>query len=353
MLELVLDKEFVNTFHLAYNGNDDYVDDFRDFFIKKLKRLTLVSNYADLEDIITQSQDNPLLELIIECIPKLDFRADLLNEINSKDFPLIGSPFKLILTGEKNEVCNYRRKRFGLEFLNPTILSDRWQLHYSRRQDINRKTTDDSEIPAEQRFDSWGKIMSFAHPLNSIILIDRYLLKWKTEKEFEKNLKNNILPIFKYLLLEASFETPIEIMIVSEFEEPAQKDKVELSQITLETLLKENTQRVIYLNILAYKKSSSNNINPIHDRIIITNYFYIESGAGFKIFNNNGFRVSIETNTEVKFRSILNIQNIFSAFFDLKQLGIYCKKKENDPGRPDTLNFFPSKTNRLLNIEHS
>jgi len=353
MLELFLDKEFANNYHLAFNDKkDEYVEDFQNDFIKKIQKLKLISNYLDKEDLMNQAKDNPLLELLIERIPKLVFSGDLLNEINSKEFPDTGSPFKLILTGQKTEICDFRRKRFGLEYLTPANLSERWQLYYTRRSDINRKTTSDPAIPDEQRFDSWDKIKSFVHPLNSIILIDKYLLKWKTKKEFDKDIKNNILPIFNNLLLGGANETPIEIMIVSEFEEPSQKDKVELSQITLETRIKENTMKIIHLNILAYKKSSSNNITPIHDRVIITNYFYIESGAGFKIFDNNGFRVTIETNTEIKFRSILNIQNVFSAFLDLKQLGIYCQKKENDSGRLDYVNFYPSKTNRLMNIEH-
>jgi hypothetical protein len=350
MLELFLDKEFANKFHLAYMGEEVYVNDFQNYFLKTIKKITLISNYLDFEDLKNHAKENPFLELIVECTSKLFYHADLLNEINSKEFPDTGSPFKLILIGQKAEICDYRRKRFGFEYLSPTNLSERWRLYYSRRPDINRKTTDDIEIPTDQRFDSWGKIKSFKHPLNSIVLIDKFLLKWKSKIELEKDIKDNIFPIFNNLLVEAANETPIEIMIVSEFEEPLQKDKVILSQSILETLFKEKTNKAICLNILAYKKTSSDLNKPIHDRIIITNYFYIESGAGFKIFDNKGFRETIETNTEIKFRSILNIQNIFSAFFDLKQLGLYCKKKENDPGRPDFLNFYPSKTNRLLNI---
>jgi hypothetical protein len=353
MLELFLDKEFANNYHLVYQGEKVYVDDFQNYFLKEIKNLTLITNYFDFEDLTNKVKENAFLEHIIGCIPKIIYHPDLLNEINSKEFPDIGSPFKLILTGQKTDVCNYRRKRFGLEFINPTNLSDRWQLHYSRRIDMNRKTTKDSEIPDDQRFDSWEKIKSFSHPLNSIILIDRYLLKWKTKKEFEKDLKNNILPLFKNLLIERADETPIEIMIVSEFEENPKEDSIRESHSRLVTRLREETKKVINLNLIAYKKFSSKTIYPFHDRLIITNYFYIESGAGFKIFDNNGIRETIETNTEIKFRSIFNIQNVFSVLYDLKQLGIYCKKQENSPARMDSINYYPKVANRLLNIEHS
>lgn len=356
MLELILDKEFANNFHLAYKGDEEYVDDFRSYFIKKMQKIKLVSNYLNIEELEKQAKVNPFLELIIECIPELDFRTDLLKEINSPEFPITGSPFKLILTGENTETCNDRRNRFGLEYLNPSNLSERWHLYYSRRTDINRKTTDDPEIPADFKFDSWVKCKAFTHPINSIIIIDKYFLKWKNEKKLEQNIKNNFLPLFQNLLAEAATETPIEIMIVSEFEdlpEPKQAVMVQRSQLILEKLINHITHKAIMVNILVYKKSLfSDNNKAFHDRIIITNYFYIESGAGFIIFEDKGFRKAIETNTEIKFRSILNIQNYFSAFFDLKQLRLYCKKLENSAGRPDYLYFCPAKTNRLLKIEH-
>ncbi len=355
MIELILDKKFVNIFHLAINGEDEYVEDFINFFIKNLKRPKLISNYIDSEDLMHQAQNIPFLRLIIQRNPELYFSKDLEYEINSKDFPVIGSPFKLILTGEKTDICNFRRKRFGLEYINPSNLSERWKLHYSRRPDINRKTTDDEGIPSEQRFDSWEKFKTFCHPLNSIILIDKYFLKWKTEKCFKNDLKNNILPLFESLLSQASNETIIEILIVSNFEEktePVQKDKVLLSLSTLKTKIEKLTNKKFKLNIIAYKYDTAVKAKRVHDRIIITNYFYIESGAGFNIFNEIGIRQNIEINTEIKFRSILNIQNVFSAFYDLKQLNLYINKQKNAEERINYLNFYPEKTNRLLNIEY-
>jgi hypothetical protein len=364
MLELVLDKEFINMFHLAYNGTDEYVDDFSKYFIKNLQKLKLVSNYLNIENIMNEAKDNPLLELIIERLPTLDFQSDLLTFIDSPEFPVTGSPVKLILTGESNEICNNRRKRFGLEYINPENLSDRWQLHYSRRPDINKKTTDDPEIPDDHRFDSWDKLIPFIHPLNAIVIIDFYLLCWTKEDDFKANLNNNIVPLLMNLFAEASEETTVNITIVSEFKDTPprkQKDRVSESHTLIENALKSRTTNPFSLNILVHNKSNyPSGFQEFHDRLIVTNYFYIDSGAGFAIdsnaafdlFNKSGKIRKIKKNTEVKFRSILNIQNYFSAFFDLKQLDIYCKKLENHPGLPDYVNFYPSKTNRLLNIEH-
>lgn len=368
MLELVLDKEFVNTFHLAYKGKEEYVEDFRKYFLKNLQKLTLVSNYLDLHEIEKEvkGKDNPLLELIIEHVDKFIFCSDLLTQIDSPEFPVTGSPFKIILTGENTATCTSRRKRFGLEYLNPENLSDRWQLYFSQRIDINKKTTDDTEIPANFRFDSWECLKPFIHPLNAIIIVDFYLLNWEREAELTSNLDNNITPLLFNLLSQASSEIPVELTFVSEFKDKLpikQNERVNTSISRIEEAIIKITSKPFKLNIIVHKKDKyPKDFQEFHDRIIVTNYFYINSGAGFtirsrnsgiNIFKNSGEIFKIRHNTEVHFRSILNILNFWSAFKDLKQLDIYCKRLENHPGLTDYVSYCPSKTNRLLNIEHS
>ncbi len=353
MLDLILDKEFANNFGLAYNNKGvEYIDDFNGYFCKNLKNWKLISNYLNFEDLKKQAKDNPFLERLIESLPECDFQADLLININSPEFPVSGSPFKLILTGENTASCDDKRKRFGLEYLNPANLADRWQLYYSQRPDKCRTTTYNSEIPEEQRFDTWEKIKTFGHPLNSIILIDLYFLTWKTEKDLDENIRNNFLPLFENLLSESANETSIEIMIVSIFDKTPpleQKKKVLLSQSKLEDQVSHKTNKAIKVNIIAYSKSEAPRGVKLHDRMIITNYFYIKSGEGFNIFNTEDSRKIIKTCTDIEFIFIHNFQYLNSALSNLRQLAAYCKKIENQDNWLGILNYWPSKTNRLLN----
>ena len=357
MLDLVLDKEFANNFHLAYKGEEEYVDDFTNFFLKNLKRFKLISNYKNLEELKEHAKSNAILELIIERNPIIEFRPNLLNDIGASEFPDTGSPFKLILTGKNTKSCDLFRSRFGLEFFNPDNLAIRWKLYYSHRPDINRKTTNDPDIPDRYKFDSWEKCTPFIHPVNSFILTDKYLLKWKNERNFDKDINDNIIPLFEQLLAEAAKETTIDIMIISEIDEssphPSQMVKVQRSYDLLKAKIAEKCNRIINLNILVYHGSlfSADHL-PFHDRAIITNYFYIESGAGFLIFNNRGFRKSIEKNTEIKYRSILNIQNLYTTLSDLKQVDSFLKRIENQQVRSTHLKYYPAKFNRLLKFEH-
>ncbi|MFH1121911.1 MAG: hypothetical protein V1775_18985 [Bacteroidota bacterium] len=365
MLELVLDKAFVDTFHLAYKDNEEYADDFTRYFLKHLHLCKLVTNYRDMDELMKAARRNPLLEMIVERIPKVEFKPDFNNEIDSPGFPIIGSPMKLILSGQENEICDHRRKRFGLEYINPENLKDRWPLYYSRRTDINKKTTTDSELPAEVRFDSWERFKPFIHPLNAVIIIDFYLLNWEREDEFNNNLNNNIIPLLENLLAEASTEVPVNISFISEFKDrppKRQAERVNKSKHLLESAIKKITTKPFKLNLIVHNKQNyPRDYQEFHDRIIITNYFYINCGAGFNIsskqpgigiFNSTGKIGKIRHNSEIQFRSILNIQNYWTAFKDLKQLDIYCEKLENYPNLPDYLNFLPEKENRLMEIEH-
>jgi hypothetical protein len=365
MLEIVLDKQFINKFFQAYQGEEEYVDDFCKYFIRNLRKFTLISNYAGFDDLRDEAARYPLLEQIIERTPKVEFLPDLDSRIDSTEFPCSGSPFKLILSGDNNERCIKRRRRFGLEFLNPENLSDRWRIHYSRRPDIFKKTTHDTDVSDDHRFDSWDCLHTFRHPLNAIIMIDFYLLKWRNEKELQHNVKNNIVPLLTNLLKEASMNTLVEITVISEFNDTppqSQKQRVQTSLATITKELKNHISAPFSLNILVHKKSNyPPQFQEFHDRLIITSYFYITIGAGFSvvdesgfnIFNQNGRIQRIKKNTEIMFRSILNIQNIDSAYLDLKNLEIYSRNLENHSGLPDYLNFFPSKSNRLLNITHA
>lgn len=366
MLELVLDRAFVNNFYNAFIENDEYADDFYKYFIRNLQKFKLITNYSDIDELMQQAKVNPLLELIIERIPVIEYQQNFDFLLDSPAFPQNGSPIKLVLSGDNNTQCINRRKRFGLEYINPSNLKNRWPLYYSRRTDINKKTSNDSEIPADFRFDSWDCIKPFVHPLNAIIIVDFYLLNWEREDEFTNNMNNNIVPLLESMLVEASTDVPVNISFISEFKDRPpikQAERVNISRQLLEAAIKKITTKPFNLNLIVHNKQNyPRDYQEFHDRIIITNYFYINCGAGFNIgskqsgigiFSNTGKIGKIRHNSEIQFRSILNIQNYWTAFKDLKQLDIYCKKLDNHPGLPDYLNFSPDKKNRLMEIEHN
>ena len=366
MLELFLDRTFVDNFHTAFVETDEYAEDFYKYFIKNLQNFKLITNYTDLDELMQCAINNPLLELIVERIPVIENQHNFDALIGSSDFLQNGSPIKLILSGDNNTQCINHRKRFGFDYINPSNLKDRWFLYFSRRTDINKKTTNDPEIPYDFRFDSWECTKPFAHPINALIIVDFYLLNWEREEDLHNSLTSNIIPLLEIILSEASEEVPVNISFVSEFKDrppKKQAERVNISRQLIENAIKKITKTPFNLNLIVHNKQNyPKDFQEFHDRIIITNYFYINCGAGFNIsskksgigvFDKSGKISKIRHNSEIQFRSILNIQNYWTAFKDLKQLDIYCKRLENHPGLPDYVNFIPDKANRLLKIDHN
>lgn len=365
MLELALDKGFLESFSVAYRVGNEYADDFVLYFLRNLNRFKLMCNFRNMDELMAEASKNPVLELIVERIPKVEFIADFESLVGSSEFTSSGSPLKLVLSGQDAATCTKRRSSQGIEHLCPNNIHERWALYYSRRTDINKKTTADTEIPEEFRFDSWNQFKPFIHPLNAIILVDFYLLSWEREDDFRNTLNYNIIPLLDNLLSDASADVPVEISFVSEFKDKppiTQSYRVNKTKQLIDEAIGKITSKTCKINLIVHNKQNySKDFQEFHDRIIITNYFYINCGAGFNIgskkagigvFEKPGKLSRIRHNSEIQFRSILNIQNYWTAFKDLKQLDMYCKKLENHAGLPDYLNYLPDKTNRLLKVEH-
>lgn len=277
MLELILDKEFADKFLHTYSGNDGYEDVFLKYFIRNLQQIKLVSNYLDKEDIMKQARGNPLLEIIIESIPSLDFRADLLPHINTTEFPGMGSPVKLILTGEDTESCIDRRKRFGLEYINPNILSERLSpLNFYK--DIYQNQEYSLVETNGSIHEGWACILKdiSLNPANSLIIQDNYIFSQRSATF----IQNTLRIIEKFLNKELNIQ--FELLILS--------------------LNGNNEQRTWYENALAnlvheVRIKITENFNagilihpfpgPHHKRLLISNSSLSSSDWGFNAFNHS------------------------------------------------------------------
>jgi hypothetical protein len=116
-----------------------------------------------------------------------------------------------------------------------------------------------------------------------MLVSDEYLCK-------DKNPQDNIYVALEHLLpknLEIDFHLTIFTGDLSQFD-------------AIEAKLKELRNYSIFLTIIQVTKA-----NPIHDRNIITNYFWINSGHGFHLFQKG--KVISDRNTQLSFYSIFRM----------------------------------------------
>lgn len=124
---------------------------------------------------------------------------------------------------------------------------------------------------------SWEEILpQNANQCNSVIIIDQYIL------QNEDKLKHNINDILG-TIIPKKLEIEFHIAIFCNFEANNKNYNIEKRfNDILKHLNDKNVPNTKNISITIYDSK-----NKFHDRYIITNNHFIESGAGFVIFNNS------------------------------------------------------------------
>lgn len=195
---------------------------------------------------------------------------------------------------------------------------------------VTRESYSKSISKKETKF-SWANLLDNHPPLNSLIIADPYLMK---DSYFAKNL----FPILDKLIPNKNFEETFHITLIS-----GSKANVSPNLINEKY---ENIKNFIGNKISDFKLGFyvvPGNI--MHDRILITNYFYISTGIGFNLFNRDGTK---KTDTLLTWSSICTSDNLHTIKKELLKLHSYVSKCHNK--NPKTPGIISDEQNRLFNI---
>lgn len=169
----------------------------------------------------------------------------------------------------------------GYEFLSPDGIKDKWQVYTPSRDDnvIITSLNANKYLP-EDRFSAWGDLQRWEHPLNGIVLYDKYILTNNSGQQ----IKYNLIPLLKQLNKMANGLTDITIIALKAQVDVDNSGQTGIYKIrNLFNQIQRNIPKCKLQFILFDHKSFSG--SP-HDRFIITNYFLIDRGAGFNIFGS-------------------------------------------------------------------
>lgn len=155
------------------------------------------------------------------------------------------------------------------------------------------------------QFESWNKFFENIPPLNAIIIADNYLLD-NTEL-YDKNL----FAIIDALVPVHRIDETIDISIVVKKDLINYKNKFRIIEDYLNNK-NNNFNLSIYLTTIA---------EP-HDRIIVSNYFYVTSGHSLDFFNKKG---NISKETTLNFFPIGSIKSIKSFYGEISRLSYFTK----------------------------
>lgn len=124
------------------------------------------------------------------------------------------------------------------------------------------------------QFQGWNLLKEINLPINAAIIADNYIL------DKPENYKFNIFEIIKNLLPEKLEYLDFDLTIITKRDlvQPAVKFS-KINDFIISLKKKYNVKLTIYCTPL----------DKPHDRLIITNYYFLQSGHSLDYFNNNGF----------------------------------------------------------------
>lgn len=170
----------------------------------------------------------------------------------------------------------------------------------------------------DNQFKSWSNYFNNTPPLNSIIIADNYILD-KIET-FDKNL----FAILDAIVPKYRINETIDISIIVRRDLINPEKRLNIIQDFLKT--KDNN---FNLNIHLTPRDKP------HDRIIISNYFYVTSGHSLDFFNAKG---NINKETTLNYFPICSIKSIKSFYKEISKLSEYTKNNR----------FIGDNSNRIL-----
>lgn len=225
--------------------------------------------------------------------------------------------------------CKEMEEDYGMMFIsNETIIENAKFLFQEGLISISKK---------ENHLKNWDFVSKYKHPCNSLIIVDNYILK--DEKKIEKNL---ILLLKE--LLPTRLKKEFQLVIITD------NNQTNIIKDRYEFLLKQlKSMDKPYKIVLKIITQAIDN----HDRNLLTNYLWINSGCGFSIFNyDKDFRqLKIAANTHFSLYAVASKASVRSVIKSLKEQ--YIKIEKNGINGPNRIVVMPETesgkiTSRLL-----
>ncbi|GAA4398245.1 hypothetical protein GCM10023187_08710 [Nibrella viscosa] len=213
---------------------------------------------------------------------------DSFSELTNKEteyFQNVPAPATLFLLTKPDADCQTLERKYGYVVLGGNNLAKARFLFSFALRTFTKKNS---------AYTDWSFIEPFRHPFNAMVIADNYILK---DSDL---IKQNLLPFLKNFLPERLDHNAFQLTILT-MEVPNLKQRYQ----DLSQQLKQTFPYPVHICIVKCNK------DELHDRNILTNYFWLSSGYGFALFNKNG---NVAKDTHV---------SLFSRFYPNQSTVVY------------------------------
>ena len=297
-IKVIIDKDFALNYFEAGTCNPPVCKDFENEFLSTTAKKTLICNFNNEEAFYAAVEDNPLLELISECIPDLIINDWSSKEECIKNYGTIPG-IKIFFMDLPDRVCKELSYETGCLVINTSNFNKQWENYIIKIRYSELDLPSDSK--EEHVFKDWSDLKLVSKSPNCTIIIqDNFILADRAEK-----ISDNLLPLIE-AILPVGLSKEVDILIISENIKENERNKPLKERATevhrfLNSRLAKYREMKLNLSIVHLHKNFNPTENPdFHDRHIYTNYYTIKCGHGFNLFRGNK-RIISNSEIEIKF----------------------------------------------------
>lgn len=233
-----------------------------------------------------------------------------------------------------------------------------------RKLVVNKGVMKNVSINEKFIFSNWENLNDYFTPLTDIVIIDRYIfsenleiddLKNKEKNKYDKELeKNKYFDVIKKEELLVNFNKSIDLNFLPLIKSITSKTNSKFNLLIHTIGIKKSRNDLVFKIIEEKLKVAkidcnlsivfSSDYNNDHDRAIITNYLWVESGDTFNYFKDQKeFKTK---GTKLEFHPLSNSINFIFSHITLDK--VHNQIKDLEKNNKDLMLFGDYKANKLL-----
>jgi hypothetical protein len=263
-------------------------------FLRKPQTGKKFINFDSVESYKKAAANNPLFEELLE-YGTLTFIPDFQKKMREKSFYDSNCPALFFNEESDNEEL---QTDFGCIFIGSTSLT---KAHFLFNWHLIPFTK------PRPMYNNWSFMAQLRHPCNALVVTDNYLFAKGTIEENKKQLNENILPIL-FHMMPPKLKIDFHLTIIGSPIDRLGNNKAYIKESLQElhkyivASLKEKFNYAVHLSIL---------IAPFHDRNILTNYAWLNSGNSFTYFTDG----ELHSNTNLMFQPVTLLNSTYNPFY--------------------------------------
>lgn len=307
-LDIYLDFSFLRLF-LENEPQDHYSDDYQNWldFLKFLQKHNFVKIITPNNN--TEIPKNNFVLQLHQLLRNKSFRQDFFNDLpsNTENYKVsiafeyniqIKNPHSIFFIEFSKEQCQELENKYGYFFINWENFKTKWKL-------LNPRNYQSFKIVSKTgNLGNWSSFSKLKHPANAIIIIDRYFFKGFSKENIE-NMFGNLFEKIEYkfdvtLILGKQTIKDMALGYINTNNSEILHIREETKNIkkNIKSVIKNKLSKQDNLTIIQIFKGDKSDLDITHDRRIISNYFYMVSGASLSYENKEG-KILVDTDFHI------------------------------------------------------